>query len=864
MAVAAARRTDARLGAGVPQEPAKASFPGAGFLADERAALVQKLVECASSGIVGETLHPTVVPLPPFLFPSGSPNALVWHVPASVDHWLRRVAGPGSFFVATAVPPKKMPAGLVSRKKKATEEDPLLVEHTAVLTRRESTDVDATTRNDSRGAGGLVGGPGHEQPEAAPTYLFPMVPATHTPLPMQAARHLLAVFSSAAQSDPGFTALPRMFAYATLSSGERNFVGVQGLGDGLMAKPDELAIQRRMVVYDIADQAPLTAKFPDVRPAFKAGEKPPAIELEGSSDSIMDVNKFLLDFTLDLDEALPEDADAELPSCEVKIRFDIVHGIGFSSLPSNEATPAPVTSSHLALHLDYNPSTATALPPTPLALPLSDPAGAVLEIGYVPWPRDRISHLATARTWREWRILSQWCAQADSGEEEGEAWKISRPVEGRAAAENVDKWIEALENEGGSSATASAYDLDEEFAAAVLDNDDESADQDGEDGLKVPPLPTPSASVSGTHSAGRKDLDFTERMWNFLLSAQSKMDLVDAVTAIVDALETGKLLPPVGKHNPTPIAKLVRDCIRLHSLRTAASSQTDSLQSYIESGFDAVLEQLWANVCMLGIWKVGRDARALLSGIVETDVLDLLLVNPVTRVPYGCTPDAAPALSEEDLENMNTDPAVHEIRWAVRALEGLWRGLELFRFVAENAIGVPHGPVKRVVAAMLSDLVAEAQVRAQIILQRERGISTGARNPAPMDSVRTGQGAIAYRVGLPRVSVATSRFIGHVAKSFKPSEWTLKVRSEDAAGFPERHLILTQRRDASVAAGLFAEPTEPIAAPEQELDDVHDLTIGPGAGLLAGRQDAGGLAFAVGDDEDRTVYDAAVSVARRI
>lgn len=314
------------------------------------------------------------------------------------------------------------------------------------------------------------------------------------------------------------------------------------------------------------------------------------------------------------------------------------------------------------------------------------------------------------------------------------------------------------------------------------DDDEENNDQGIGKSLR-----NSDPSIPGAGSLGRKDLDFTERVWNFLLceflgsfvsrspgpadhfskltASQSKTDLQDAMTALIDSLETGTLLPPVSKHNPTPLAKLVRDCIRLHSLRTASSTQTESLQSYIESGFDSILDQLFASVCALGLWKMGRDARSLLSGIVDPDILDLLLANPVTKVPYGCSPDSVPAVSEEELETLPVDPWLHEIRWSVRVLEALWRALELFRFVTENAIGVPQASVKRVVAEMLSGLVAEANARAQVLLQRDRGQPGTTRTIGVADEIEQGKakGGM-YKVGLQRVSVATSKFISQVAK----------------------------------------------------------------------------------------------------
>lgn len=255
-------------------------------------------------------------------------------------------------------------------------------------------------------------------------------------------------------------------------------------------------------------------------------------------------------------------------------------------------------------------------------------------------------------------------------------------------------------------------------------------------------------------------------------ASASKTDLVDALTALIDSLETGALLPPISKSNPTPFGKLIRDCIRLHSLRTAAASQTEALQSHIEGGFDGLLENVWEGVSMLGIWKLGRDARNLLQGVVDNEILDLLLVNPATKIPYGCTPDAVPAVSDEELEALE-DQTGYEIKWAVKVLRALWRAYEISRFVSENAIGVPKVSVKGVVEGVLKEVVDEAKERAKAVLLRERG------EKVPGWTVGEVKKGGVFRVSLPRVSVATSKFVGHVARRWDLQWWTTKDTMAD-------------------------------------------------------------------------------------
>lgn len=186
--------------------------------------------------------------------------------------------------------------------------------------------------------------------------------------------------------------------------------------------------------------APIRATFPDLRLTNpKSGEPTPQIEIEGGSEITSELQSFIVDFQLDFSSDLTaeEEDEPDLPRTEVQIRYDVVVGVGSSS-PSQEA------SSSLALQLSYAPTNAASFPPTPLSLPLSEPTSATLEIGYVPYPTDRISHTSTRRGWKEWRLLRDWCGEAEkTGEEEGgQEWVRARKVEGGSAGENVDRWIE--------------------------------------------------------------------------------------------------------------------------------------------------------------------------------------------------------------------------------------------------------------------------------------------------------------------------------------------------------------------------------------------------------------------------------------
>lgn len=219
-------------------------------------------------------------------------------MPSSVDHPLRSLVGPAPFVLATAVPQKRAPTGLVSRKKKkaAEEESDVLLnaEFTVQLLPVGVVDVDIVRRNESQNqsqgqgqtlagkTGGMVGtgaenshgnsrllldssiesvrssclgragdlrltstAANSSQNPVQPTLSLPLTPNTHTPLPMQAARYLLSLYSMAVDTE---TETPRMFAFASMVSGEQKFVGIRKLST---TRQTEFEEQRTAFVYDI-------------------------------------------------------------------------------------------------------------------------------------------------------------------------------------------------------------------------------------------------------------------------------------------------------------------------------------------------------------------------------------------------------------------------------------------------------------------------------------------------------------------------------------------------------------------------------------------------------------------------------------
>ena len=105
--------------------------------------------------------------------------------------------------------------------------------------------------------------------------------------------------------------------------------------------------------------------------------------------------------------------------------------------------------------------------------------------------------------------------------------------------------------------------------------------------------------------SSRGNLDFTERFWNFLQTPTEKVDLIDAFTAVVEELETGRLVPFIHKENTTSFGSVIRNLIKLSRQQTA--SDLNDQKEAIGQVFDQWLETPMDVLVELGIWKLKRD-----------------------------------------------------------------------------------------------------------------------------------------------------------------------------------------------------------------------------------------------------------------
>ncbi|KAJ3366949.1 hypothetical protein GGF32_000010 [Allomyces javanicus] len=201
-----------------------------------------------------------------------------------------------------------------------------------------------------------------------------------------------------------------------------------------------------------------------------------------------------------------------------------------------------------------------------------------------------------------------------------------------------------------------------------------------------------SSGVIGLNSAhdagaGRKDtrgalrprtsLDFTEQLWGFCRRAVSADDLANALTGVADELEQGRLLPTLDRSNPTMIADLCRDCLRLAATQSHRTDYAEIRQRITER-FDMLTEDPLEWLVEVGTYKIARDLAFHLARYAGGPPRALLVLGSSSLGGGGGGGDMAALVDFAD-----------ETENQVRTLRCLLRMLDVCEFIDEHAAHVP-------------------------------------------------------------------------------------------------------------------------------------------------------------------------------
>jgi hypothetical protein len=102
----------------------------------------------------------------------------------------------------------------------------------------------------------------------------------------------------------------------------------------------------------------------------------------------------------------------------------------------------------------------------------------------------------------------------------------------------------------------------------------------------------------------RSDLDLGDYLWEFIQDIDDSQ-LLDVLTAIVEELEQGRLLPKINKNNESSFASVCRDILKVASQQTASDSILQ--KQMISSAFDYWMENSMEIYTSIGLNKLRLD-----------------------------------------------------------------------------------------------------------------------------------------------------------------------------------------------------------------------------------------------------------------
>jgi len=240
----------------------------------------------------------------------------------------------------------------------------------------------------------------------------------------------------------------------------------------------------------------------------------------------------------------------------------------------------------------------------------------------------------------------------------------------------------------------------------------------------------------------RKNLDFTDKLWKFLINASSSDDLNDAWTAVLEELETFRLQPMVHKSNLSKFANIIRKCLKL--AHTQTSPDVYDQKESISETFDIWQRQPMECLVEIGIWKLKRDYCHYLIGNELTSLSELeCFINPTLEL----------------------DDQIHNLKI-------LHRLTELWVMISNQIHSMPHSLHRRLIQKVIENM----------------------KNPHHYHKLPDN---LKFIINFPSINSSTIKIVNSLTKSFKPSSWTIKLKyNEDTPqhtltnSFKKRNQIL--------------------------------------------------------------------------
>ncbi|OAJ39771.1 hypothetical protein BDEG_23593 [Batrachochytrium dendrobatidis JEL423] len=234
----------------------------------------------------------------------------------------------------------------------------------------------------------------------------------------------------------------------------------------------------------------------------------------------------------------------------------------------------------------------------------------------------------------------------------------------------------------------------------------------------------------------RQVFDFAEQVWVFCQQGTLRADITDALTAIIEELETGRLLPRVAKDNLSSFANIIRSCLKL-SVQHQAADAKDQRES-ITATFDFWLEQPLECLVDIGLWKLKRD--------YEFQLLD---GNNASRHQLEFFMDSSLSFDHQILR-----------LWC------LHRTLELICLIKCNILVMSSEVLRSITQTTL-------RYYRNLVEQHETNVTF---NDEKVDISLNIDVPFTMQVYLPRFSTSTQKTIASLTSSFEISRWKATIK----------------------------------------------------------------------------------------
>ncbi|KAJ1987609.1 hypothetical protein GGI25_003228 [Coemansia spiralis] len=294
----------------------------------------------------------------------------------------------------------------------------------------------------------------------------------------------------------------------------------------------------------------------------------------------------------------------------------------------------------------------------------------------------------------------------------------------------------------------------------------------------------------------REDLDFTERLWNLAHYAYDDSDLSETIAAVAEGLETKKLQPYIHHGNKSPLGQLIRDALQIAQSKTLVDEEAER-------------ERLAAQ---LDMWVDERPLDAFVHIGVHKLRADFWF--------YFVGGHLATPKQLEPFLDLTIEPEKLVPRYWL-----LIRALEMWWLVQQAVPGMPQQFVRQIVGALLSHFAAHLETVNQKLAEKDASQSAFGLVLQYMKPIK-------LALYLPMYSTEVQEFAMSIADGFAPARYTAMAASKPTESEGTSSQVLAPKRRMFVLTKTPALIDMHFAVNGD--DSEHDVVLNTDTGEIGG------------------------------